>query len=151
MQYSEGSIGRIFALKLDEGERVPDVIEEFAGQQDIRGAMVLFLGGAADKSRLIVGPEKEVEDKIIPITHVLSGIQEVLGMGTLFPNESGHPVLHMHAAVGREGEATVGCTRAGVEVWLIGEVIIMELLGLQARREKDSRSGFELLHLPIAR
>ncbi|MDY0042909.1 MAG: DUF296 domain-containing protein [Desulforhabdus sp.] len=151
MQYSEGSVGRIFALKLDEGERVPDVIEEFAREQDIRSAMVLFLGGVADGSRLVVGPEKQMEEKIVPITHVLSGVQEVLGMGTLFLNQSGHPILHMHAATGREGGATVGCTRAGVEVWLIGEVIIMELLGLQGRREKDTRTGFELLQLPKAR
>ena len=151
MQYSEGSVGRIFALKLDEGERVPDIIEEFAGEHNIPGAVVLFLGGAADKSRLVVGPEKEVEEKIIPITHVLSGVQEVLAMGTLFHNESGRPVLHMHAAVGREGEATVGCTRAGVEVWLIGEVIIIELLGLDGLRRKDSRSGFDLLQLPLTK
>lgn len=148
MQYSEGSLGRVFALKLDEGERVPDAIEQFASEHAIQSAMVLFLGGIADKSQLVVGPEKEITDKIIPMTHVLSGIQEILAAGTLYPNESGNPVLHMHAAVGSEGDATVGCTRPGVEVWLIGEVLILELLGLQGVRKKDVASGFELLQLP---
>ena len=46
--------------------------------------------------------------------YTLRGAQEVLALGTLIPNETGEPVLHLHAAAGREGQATVGCTRAGV-------------------------------------
>jgi len=51
----------------------------------------------------------------------------------------------MHAAAGREGRGTVGCTRAGVDVWLVGEVILLEILGAQARRQKDPATGFQLL------
>jgi predicted DNA-binding protein with PD1-like motif len=54
----------------------------------------------------------------------------------------------MHAAAGREGDATVGCTRAGLETWLVGEVVLLEILGTDARREFDPASGFELLSLP---
>lgn len=148
MQYREGSIGRVFALKLDEGERLPDVIEEFAASHKIEAGMVLILGGADDKSRLIVGPEEGHGDKIIPITYLLSGVHEIMGVGTLYPNESGKPVLHMHVAAGREGNASVGCTRAGVEIWLIGEVVILEIKGLQGERKLDLNSGFGLLHFP---
>ena len=66
-------------------------------------------------------------------------------MGTLFPNEAGEPVLHMHAASGREGGATVGCTRAGLQTWLVGEVVLLEIVGTEARRELDLATGFELL------
>jgi predicted DNA-binding protein with PD1-like motif len=79
--------------------------------------------------------------------HTLAGIQEVVGVGTLFPNEAGQPVLHLHAAAGREGGATVGCSRAGVEVWLVGEVIILEVTGTTAVRKKDPATGFQLLDL----
>jgi predicted DNA-binding protein with PD1-like motif len=78
----------------------------------------------------------------------LAGIQEVLGVGTLFAADSGEPVLHLHVATGREGKATVGCSRAGVEVWLVGEVVILEILDTGASRKKDPATGFQLLQAP---
>jgi predicted DNA-binding protein with PD1-like motif len=77
--------------------------------------------------------------------HTLAGAHEVLALGTLLPNEAGQPVVHMHAAAGREGAATVGCTRAGLQTWLVGEVVLLEILGAEARRESDPATGFELL------
>jgi len=147
MQYSEGRLGRIFALRLEDGERLPDVLEVFAREKGIKGALVFFLGGAQHGSRVVVGPEASRE-KVVPLIHVLQGIQEVLAVGTIFPNAAGQPVMHLHAASGREGGATVGCTRAGVEVWLVGEVVILEILGTSGQRLKDPGTGFELLQFP---
>lgn len=144
MQYSQGSIGRIFTLRLETGDRLPDSIEAFALEHGISRAMVIYVGGAGEGSRLVAGPEKDRGDAIIPIIHALEGREEVAGIGTLFPNESGKPALHMHAAIGREGDATVGCVRAGVNVWLVGEVIILEILEAAGRRIKE-KSGLELL------
>lgn len=147
MQYSEGRLGRIFVMRLEAGEPLNVTIETFAREQGISRAMVIYLGGAADGSRVVVGPEAGRGEAIIPLIHLLRGAQEVLALGTLFPNEAGDPMLHMHAAAGREGGATVGCTRAGVEVWLVGEVILLEILGTEARRRKDPQTGFELLRV----
>jgi len=145
MQYSEGRLGRIFALRLEEGERLNDTIEAFARERGISCAMAIFLGGSGDGSQVVVGPEANRGDAIIPLVHTLNGVQEVLAVGTLFPNEAGDPLLHMHAAAGREGGATVGCTRAGVEVWLVGEVVILEIIGAAGVRKKDPATGFQLL------
>jgi predicted DNA-binding protein with PD1-like motif len=145
MQYQEGSIGRVFALRLEEGDRLPDTLESFAREQHLAAAMVIYVGGAKGGSRLVVGPDASRPDAIVPLVHSLTGIQEVLAVGTLFPDDQGEPVLHMHAATGREGEATVGCSRAGVEVWLVGEVIILEILGINGRRRPEPPSGFSLL------
>jgi len=147
MQYSEGTIGRIFALKLEAGERLPDAVTDFAGAHAVRNAMVIFVGGADATSRLVVGPEKDMGDAIIPIIHRLGGIHEAMALGTLFPDENGRPELHMHAAAGRQGRATVGCTRAGVDVWLIGEVILLEICGIEGVRKKDPETGFGILEL----
>jgi predicted DNA-binding protein with PD1-like motif len=147
MQYSEGKLGRVFVLRLGDEDRLPESIETFAREHKIRNAMVTYLGGARDGSRLVVGPEANRGESIVPLVHTLSGIQEVAGLGTLFPDESGNPMLHLHAAVGREGSATVGCTRAGVQVWLVGEVVVMEILGVDGVRKKDPESGLELLQL----
>lgn len=147
MQYSEGTIGRIFVLRLEDGDRIPETIEAFAREKDIQNAMVVCVGGAADGSRVVVGPEMGRDDSIIPITHTLTGNQEIMGIGTLFRNEASKPLLHMHAGIGREGDATVGCTRAGVPVWLVAEVVILEIHGISALRKKDPSSGFELLQI----
>ncbi len=147
MQYREGSIGRIFVLRLEAGEKLPGAVEAFAREQRIREAMAIYVGGAQDGSRLVVGPDAGRGDAIVPLVHTLTGTQEVLAVGTLFPDEAGHPVLHMHAATGREGGATVGCSRAGVEVWLVGEVILLEILGTGGTRKKDPATGFALLRL----
>jgi len=144
MQYSEGRLGRIFTLRLEEGERLPDVLEAFARDKSIQAGLVFYLGGFRDGSRLVVGPEAGRET-IVPLIHVLQGVQEVLAVGTIFPNAGGEPVMHLHGAAGREGGATVGCTRAGANVWLVGEVVILEILGTTGRRLKDPDSGFELL------
>ena len=145
MQYSEGTVGRIFALKLETGERLPDAVVGFAREHAVRSAMVMFVGGAGATSRLVVGPEENRGDDVIPIIHTLGGIHELVAMGTLFPDENGHPELHMHAAAGREGAATVGCTRAGVDVWLIGEVILLEICGVGVFRKKDPKTGMQVL------
>lgn len=144
MQYSEGTIGRVFTIRLGTGDRLPDAIEAFALEHGISRAMVIYVGGSGDNSRVVVGPEDGRGEEIVPMIHALTGRQEVLGVGTIFPGESGDPVLHMHAGIGREGNATIGCVRAGVNVWLVGEVVILEILGVGGRRAKD-KSGLELL------
>jgi predicted DNA-binding protein with PD1-like motif len=147
MQYTEGRLGRVFVLRLEEGEKLNDSIEKFAREQKISHGLAFFLGGSGDGSKVVVGPEANRE-AIIPMIHTLQGAQEVLALGTLIPNEAGEPSLHMHGAAGREGRATVGCTRAGVEVWLIGEVVLLEILGTDAaKRRKDPETGFQLLQI----
>ncbi len=147
MQYSEGRLGRIFILRLEEGERLNDTIEKFAREQGLSHGLAFFLGGSAGGSQVVVGPEAN-RDSIIPMIYTLRGEQEVLAVGTIIPNEAGEPLLHMHAAAGREGQATVGCTRAGVDVWLIGEVVLLEILGTgAAQRKKDAATGFQLLRI----
>ena len=145
MQYAEGSLGRVFILRLEEGDLLNDSIEKFARKQKIVQGLAFFLGGSGGGSKVVVGPELGRET-IIPLIYAPKGPQEVLAVGTLAPNEAGEPVLHMHAAAGREGKATVGCTRAGLEVWLVGEVVLLEILGAAgAQRRKDPETGFELL------
>lgn len=146
MQYGEGLMGRVFVLRLGDGDRLPDSIEAFAREKGVEAGLVFYLGGAQGGSRMVVGPE-ENRTSIVSIVHVLNGIQEVLALGTLFPNESGDPMLHLHAATGREGGASVGCTRAGMDVWLIGEVVILEITGTGGQRRKDVESGLSLLQL----
>jgi len=75
----------------------------------------------------------------------VDGAHEVVGVGILAPGEDGKPVLHIHAALGRSGHTMTGCLRPGVTTWLVGEVILYEILGTQAARVMDGESGLALL------
>jgi predicted DNA-binding protein with PD1-like motif len=145
MHYTEGRMGRVFILRLEDGERLNDTLEAFAREQHLTHALAFYLGGSATGSKVVVGPDAHRVDAVVPLIHMLQGSQEVLAVGTLIPDENGAPVLHMHAAAGREGRATVGCTRAGVDVWLVGEVVLLEIVGPAAQRRKDPATGFQLL------
>jgi len=147
MKFSQGSIGRVFVLRLENGDVLNDTLEAFARDQNLNQALAFFLGGSAAGSKLVVGPDATRGNTVIPLVHALAGTQETLALGTLFPNEEGVPKAHIHAAAGREGGATVGCARAGLETWLVGEVVLLEILGTSARRETDTATGFELLTL----
>src|SRR5680860_793625 len=114
MQYTEGTLGRVFILRLEEGEVLNDTVEAFARKKGVACASVTYLGGSADGSMVVVGPDAASPDIVVPLVHRLPGHREVLALGTLISNEAGDPELHMHAAAGREGDATVGCTRAGL-------------------------------------
>ncbi|MGA1840054.1 MAG: PPC domain-containing DNA-binding protein, partial [bacterium] len=77
--------------------------------------------------------------------HILKNVHEITGTGTLFPDEAGNPVLHMHMACGRKSSTVTGCVRKGVKVWFIMEVILFELIESTGVRAFDPETGFNLL------
>jgi predicted DNA-binding protein with PD1-like motif len=79
------------------------------------------------------------------MSHILDNVHEISGTGTIFPDEEGNPVLHMHAACGRKTSSITGCVRAGVKVWHVLEVILVELTGSNASRRLEPETGFKLL------
>ena len=145
MKYSEGKIGRVFVIRLEDGDRLPDIIESFAAEHGVLRGTCIMVGGIDDGGKIVVGPEDGTVRPPVPIPFELEGVHEVAAVGTLFPNETGKPILHMHAALGREGRTHTGCIRLGVNAWLVTEVIIMEITDNNARRLTDQESGFELL------
>ena len=147
MKYSESKMGRVFVLRMEDGDTLNDTLEAFAQEHGVERALAFYLGGVADGSKIVVGPDDASPDAIVPLVHALSGSQEAFCVGTLFPGEAGNPVLHMHTASGREGGAAVGCTRAGVQTWLVGEVVLIEIVGTDAIRRFDQASGFQLLEV----
>ena len=145
MRYSTARMGRIFVIRLEDGEILHETIERFAEEQRIRAGALIVVGGADEGSKLVVGPEKGRALPVNPLTHVLTGVHEIAGTGTLFPDEEGKPVLHLHIASGREEATVTGCVRTGVKIWHIGEVILFELTDTPAMRKVDPRLGFKLL------
>jgi predicted DNA-binding protein with PD1-like motif len=147
MHYTEAKPGRIFILRLHQGERLHEVIEKFASQKQVSSALCFFLGGAEDKSKVVVGPKDGKALPPEPMVTLLKGVHEACGVGTIFADEHGKPKLHMHASFGRNDTAVTGCVRMGVDVWQIGEVVILELAGSSAKRAKSKDTGFEFLEI----
>ncbi|MDY6836103.1 MAG: PPC domain-containing DNA-binding protein [Chloroflexota bacterium] len=145
MIYSQAKQGRVFIIRLEDGDVLHEEIERFARAKSITAATLIAVGGADKGSRIVVGPECGRSEQIIPMEHVLENVHEIAGVGTIFPNESGIPVLHMHMAFGRQTSTVAGCVRKGVRVWHIMEIILLELVDTEAMRVRDQRTGFELL------
>jgi len=145
LKYTEAHLGRIFILRLQHNETLHEVIEEFATQKQVKSALCLFLGGAQDQSKVVVGPKDGDVMPPQPMLVLLRGVHEACGVGTLFADEKGKPKLHMHASFGRNDNSVTGCVRLGVDVWQIGEVVILELTGSSAKRTKNKQTGFDFL------
>jgi len=145
MKYSEAKAGRIFVIRLEDGDIVHEAVEELARAENVCCGVLIAVGGADQGSRLVAGPQNGRADEIQPMHHVLEDVHEIAGTGTLFPDDTGAPVLHMHMACGRKDKAVAGCIRSGVRVWQVMELVLYELVDTDARRLTDPVTGFKLL------
>jgi predicted DNA-binding protein with PD1-like motif len=146
MKYSTARQGRTFVIRLEDGDIVHEEIERLALEEKVKAGFLVILGGADQGSSLVVGPEKSRGvSPVTPMNHVIDDTHEVAGTGTLFPDDTGRPVLHMHMACGRETHTVTGCIRGGVKVWHVMEAVLVELLDTNATRALDPATGFKLL------
>ena len=146
MKAGEGQTGRVFVIRLEDGDVVPGCIERFAEENGISVGYALLVGGIGE-GEVVVGPRRSEERPPQPMLLPVDGAHEVAGVGILAPNEDGKPILHIHAALGRSGNTMTGCLRPGVTTWLVGEVILYEIIGVDVRRVRDEESGLRLLEI----
>lgn len=144
MKASEGHIGRVFVIRLEDGDVVPECIEHFARKNSVAVGHVILIGGIG-QGQVVVGPRRSNERPPDPMLLPVDDAHEVVGVGVLAPGEDGKPALHIHAALGRSETTMTGCLRPGVKTWLVGEVILYEILGTNAARVSDRQSGLALL------
>ena len=144
MRHSEGRTGRVFVLRLEDGDEVPTCIERFAAEEGVRLATVALIGGIGS-GRVVVGPRDSHSRPIVPAEHPLDAPHEVLATGLIAPGPDGRPSLHIHGALGRGGRTVTGCLRPGVGTWLTGEAVVTEILGSPAARTADADTGLALL------
>jgi predicted DNA-binding protein with PD1-like motif len=142
----EGKIGRVFVIRLEDGDVVPECIERFAQEKGVSVGQAILVGGIGGGD-VVVGPRRSEEMPPEPMLLPIDGAHEVLGVGVLAPGEDGKSTLHIHAALGRAGQTVTGCLRQGVTTWLVGEVILYEILGTKVLRIQDKQTGFELLEV----
>ena len=144
MKACKGQVGRVFVMRLEDGDVIPECIERFAKDNGVSVGQVILVGGIGD-GKVVVGPQSSDEMPPQPMLLPVDGAHEVLAAGVLAPDENGKPILHIHGALGRSGQTMTGCLRPGVTTWLVVEAILYEILGTKTTRVWDEESNFTLL------
>ncbi|MBS1112300.1 MAG: DNA-binding protein with PD1-like protein DNA-binding motif-like protein [Nitrospirae bacterium] len=144
MKYQVGQVGRVIVARFEDREDILENIGAIAKKENIRNAVFNLIGGIK-KGSIVVGPEEET----LPPKPVWRDIQEsteAIGVGTIFWQEN-EPKIHFHGSFGKKDVVKVGCLRGVSETFLVLEVIIFEIQGIDARRELDQETGLTLLKL----
>jgi predicted DNA-binding protein with PD1-like motif len=144
MNYTQGRLGRVFVARLEDGESIYDAVTEIARREVVAAAAVLAVGGVR-RAKVVTGPENPT-GKIVPHVEEFDDARELVGIGTLFLQD-GAPSLHFHAGIGRGDSALVGCPRVEMSVFLVLEVVIIEMADVNAARVLDEASGLNLLRI----
>ncbi|MDQ7787102.1 MAG: DNA-binding protein [Thermodesulfovibrionales bacterium] len=144
MEYRVGKTARVVLARFEDKEDILENITGIARRENIRSA-VLYLIGGIKRGRVVVGPEEEkLPPK--PVWREISESSEVVGIGTIFW-EGEEPKIHFHGAFGKRDVVRVGCLRGNSETFLVLEAVIIEIEGIEAKREFDPESGLVLLKL----
>lgn len=144
MKYTQGKLGRVFVAKLDDGEPIYDSILEIANREGIQSAAVYAVGGIRS-GKVVTGPENP-HGKVVPRVTEFDDARELVGFGTIVPLD-GKPSLHFHAGIGDQDHVMIGCPRIAANVYLVLEVVIIELLGIDATREFDPEFAVHVLSI----
>ena len=143
MEYKTGSTGRIFAVRFDDGD---DFLEEMLGlikKENIRFGWFHVIGGLR-QADVVTGPKKPVMPPE-PVWCEIEGARETLGTGSIARDEKDEPKIHLHAALGHHGDTLTACVRKGTKVYLILEVYIIEVTGVDVSRPWFAEGGFNRL------
>jgi predicted DNA-binding protein with PD1-like motif len=144
MRYQIGSTGRIVVARFEDGDNILQGLGEIAKKEDIRAA-VFYLVGGMKSGRFVVGPERE-ELPPVPMWRELKESHEIVGLGTIFW-QADEPKVHFHGAFGKRDDVKVGCVREDAETFLVLEAIILEIKGIDVKRELDPLSNMVLLKI----
>jgi predicted DNA-binding protein with PD1-like motif len=144
MKYQVGDVGRCIVARFEDGDSILDKLVEIARKEDIRAAIVYLIGGITEAT-IVVGPDKE-ELPPNPVWRTLTESHEAAAIGTIFW-EGNEPKIHVHGSYGKRDMVKVGCLRDKANTFLVLEAIILEITGVNARRELDPKSNMVLLKL----
>lgn len=141
MQYTEGTLGRVFFVRVDHGEDLLEELGRFVRDKNIRTGFIHFLG-ALSAGRLVTGP-KELTLPPDPSFEQYQGGWEVVGLASITTGANG-PKIHYHASIGKKQDVLTGCLREQATAYIIVEAVIVEVTGGTVSRARDNVTGLEL-------
>ena len=132
MDYRTGSVGRVFAVRFDDGDDLLAGLTELIKKENIRNGWVHVIGREP-----VMPPE--------PVWREVRNARETLGSGSVYRDENDEPKIHLHAALGHHGDTITGCLRRGSRTYLLLEVILFEITGFDASRPWSAAKGFNIV------
>jgi len=142
MEYKTGSIERVLTIRFDDGEDFLEGLKEIVLKEKISNAWFQILG-AVRHADVVIGPEKPVMPPT-PVWTQVDEAREAIGTGSIYMDGDA-PYIHLHAALGDHGETLTACVRKNTRVYLILEVLLFELVGIDASRPWWEKGGFNRL------
>ncbi len=142
MIYRQGKTGRVFVARMENGDNLIESIKQMAEKEAVQAGIIYIIGALKDAS-LVVGPEK-CSLPPEPVWRKFDDCREIIGIGTLF-RENGEPLIHLHGSLGKGDITLMGCIRGEARVYLVAELIIVELMDTGAVRKLDPVSGLKIL------
>lgn len=142
MEYRGGRAGRAFTIRFDEGDDFLTGLQEVIVKENIRCGWFWVLGGLR-AAEVVTGPKEAVMPPD-PVWKSLDTVRETLGSGSIFWDQR-EPKIHLHAAMGHHGDTITACVRKGTTTYLVLEVCIMEIDGIEATRPWYPEGGFNRL------
>lgn len=139
MEYQAGTAGRIFYVRLDDGEDLHEGIKDLVTRENIRCAWFHIFGGLRSAG-VVIGPREPVMPPD-PVWQDVKDAREVIGTGTVFWDVD-QPLIHLHAAMGHHGETLTGCVRKDSNVYLVIELMLVEVVGIDITRPWFDKGGF---------
>jgi len=142
MDYRKGTIGRVFTVRFDEGDLFLEGLLEIITEEKITNGWFHVLGGLREAD-VVTGPKEPVMPPE-PVWNEVRGARETMGTGSIFW-DGNEPKIHLHAAMGHHGDTLTACVRKGTKVYLVLEVVIFEIDGINASRPWYAEGGFNRL------
>ena len=142
MDYRKGTIGRVFAVRFDEGDLFLEGLLKIISEEKITSGWFHVLGGLREAD-VVTGPREPVMPPE-PVWSEVRGARETMGTGSIFW-DGDEPKIHLHAALGHHGDTLTACVRKGTKVYLVLEVVIFEIDGINASRPWYEEGGFNRL------
>ncbi len=142
MEYRSGSIGRVLTIRFDHGDDFLEGLREIVIKESIRDAWFQILG-AVRHADVVIGPVEPVMPPS-PLWTEVDEAREAVGTGSVY-RDGEEPIIHLHAALGHHGETLTACVRKNSEVYLILEVLLFEINGIDASRPWWDKGGFHRL------
>ena len=139
MEYRQGAVGRVFYARLDDGEDVHQCIRDIVRQEGVQCAWFQLFGGLK-RAGVVIGPREPVMPPD-PVWKEVGDTREVLGFGSVLPDGE-IPLIHLHAALGHHGETLTGCVRKNTSVYLVIELMLVEVIGIEVFRPWSEQCGF---------
>jgi predicted DNA-binding protein with PD1-like motif len=141
MHYTEAKLGRVFYLRIDDGEDLLSSLQQFVTEKNISAGFVHLIGALREGS-IVTGPKEPVLPPD-PLYQHYGNCWEVIGFATITSGKE-QPHIHIHASIGKGSHAITGCLREKANAYIIVEAVIIEMTGADIFRQKDTRTGLEL-------